>query len=505
MIDPYIASDILRLYHAEKWLVGTIASHLGIHRDVVERVIADEEKGEKGQGRPRLVDPYVPFILEMLGKYRKLTAGRLYDMVKERGYKGKPDHFRTIVASLRPIRPQEAYLRLRTLPAEDAQVDWGHFGRIAVGKALRPLYAFVMVLSFSRAIFLRFFLSQTLSSFLYGHEFAFRWFSGVPRRLLYDNLKAVVLERIGPAIRFNPVFLEFAGRYRFEPRPVNIARGNEKGRVERAIRYIRSRFFRARRYKDLDDLNRQALTWCETTSLERKWPEDSRRTVGDVFLEEKGKLMALPADPYPCHERVEAEVGKSPYVRFDKNDYSVPHTLARRTLVVLAGLNTVRILNGNDVVAAHPRSYDQGAQIEDPTHIEELAAAKAAAGEQRRTDRLAHLVPVSSTLLEQMAERGFPLGRSTKELMDLLQTYGPEELESAIEEALRSETPHTQAVRHILDRTRREAGKPPARPLLLPDDPRVRDASVRPHTLESYDTIKEETDDDSTEERAKSA
>ena len=505
MIDCYIAAEILRLYHAEKWLVGTIASHLGVHHDVVQRVVADEGKDKKRTPCPRLVDPYIPFILETLGKYPKLTSSRLYDMVKSRGYKGKPSHFRTIVADLRPIRPQEAYLKLRTLPAEQTQVDWGHFGRITIGEALRPLYAFVMVLSYCRAIFLRFFLSQTLSSFLYGHEFAFRWFTGVPRRAMYDNLKSVVLERTGKAIRFNPVFLEFSGRYRFEPRPVNIARGNEKGRVERAIRYIRSRFFPARKFKDLDDLNRQALTWCETTALERPWPEDSRRTVGEVFLEEKEKLMPLPADPYPCHERVEVKVGKSPYVRFDKNDYSVPHTLVRRALVVLATLDTVRILDGNEVVASHPRSYDRGVQIEDPTHIEKLVAAKTAAGQHRRTDRLAHLVPVSSKLLEQMAERGLPLGRATKELMELLQTYGPEELEAAIEEALRSETPHTQAVRHILDRTRREAGKPPARPLLLPDDPRVRDASVRPHKLESYDKIKEETDDDNAEEKPQSA
>ena len=227
MIDPHIKSEILRLYHAEKWRLGTIALQLGVHHDVVQRVIDSEQEDQSRERLPRLIDLYVPFILETLNKYPTLTSSRLYDMVKERGYEGKPDYFRTLVASLRPIRPQEAYLRLRRLTAEEAQVDWGHFGRIACGKALRPLYAFVMVLSFSRAIFLRFFLSQALSSFLYGHDFAFRYFGGIPRRLLYDNLKTAVIERLGKAIRFNPIFLDFAGHCRFEPRPVAIARGNE--------------------------------------------------------------------------------------------------------------------------------------------------------------------------------------------------------------------------------------------------------------------------------------
>ena len=496
MVDPHIKSEILRLHYAEKWPIGTIATQLTVHHDVVERVIEEDRSGKNQEPRPRMIDPYVPFILATLEDYPKLTASRLYDMVKERGYEGEPDHFRSLVAGLRPYRPREAYLRLRTLSAEQGQVDWGHFGRISIGKALRPLYAFVMVLSFSRAIYLRFFVSQSLSSFLYGHEFAFRWFGGVPRQLLYDNLKTAVLERNGKAIRFNPAFLEFAGRYRYQAKPVAVARGNEKGRVERAIRYIRCRFFAARKFKNLDDLNEQALKWCETTALGRKWPEDKRKTVGEVFLAEKEKLMALPADPYPCHERVEAKVGKTPYIRFDKNDYSVPHTLARRPVIVLGTLEDVRIISENEVVASHTRSYDQGAQIEDLAHVEELQRVKAEAGKERRTDRLAQLVPNTATLLEHMAERGLPLGRATRELTDLLETYGVAELQSAIEEALRSETPHTQAVRHILERDRRDSGRPPARRLALPDDPRIRDVIVKPHELESYDKIKENDDGD---------
>ena len=137
-------------------------------------------------------------------------------------------------------------LRLRSLPGEQAQVDWGHFGHLRIGRARRPLMAFVMVLSHSRQIFLRFCLDARMESFLRGHVGAFTAWGGVPRVLLYDNLKSAVLERRGDAIRFHPTLLTFAGHYRYEPRPVAVARGNEKGRFERAIRYVRDGFFAAR-------------------------------------------------------------------------------------------------------------------------------------------------------------------------------------------------------------------------------------------------------------------
>src|SRR3954451_14978096 len=149
-------------------------------------------------------------------------------MVRERGYRGSPSHFRHVVARHRPRPMAAAYLRLRSLPGEQAQVDWGHFGHLEIGRARRPLMAFVMVLSYSRQIFLRFFLDARMENFLRGHVAAFEAWQGVPRVLLYDNLKSAVLERRGDAIRFHPTLLSFAGHYCYEPRPVAVARGNER-------------------------------------------------------------------------------------------------------------------------------------------------------------------------------------------------------------------------------------------------------------------------------------
>ena len=186
-IPPELEAKILRYFHVEKWPVGTIAQQLNVHHATVDRVLSQAglPKAERAH-RVSLIDAYVPFLLNTLERFPTLTASRLYQMVRERGYAGGPDHFRHLVAHYRPRPQPEAYLRLRTLPGEQAQVDWAHFGKIRIGRAERTLMAFVMVLSFSRQIFLRFFLDARMSNFLRGHEA--RLSQPTTRPLLPDRL-----------------------------------------------------------------------------------------------------------------------------------------------------------------------------------------------------------------------------------------------------------------------------------------------------------------------------
>lgn len=501
MIDKALEAKILRYHFVEGWGVNTIARQLGIHHSTVDRVLSQAglPKAERAR-RPSIVDPFHPLIIETLAQFPSLSAARLLSMAQARGYTGGASQFRAHVAQLRPKRPAEAYLRLKTLPGEQGQVDWAHFGSVQIGRAKRPLMAFVMVLSFSRQIFLRFYLNQRMDNFLRGHAAAFSAFQGVPRVLLYDNLRSAVLDRHGDAIRFHPTLLDLSAHYRFEPRPVAPARGNEKGRVERAIRYIREAFFAGRRWTDLDDLNAQADAWCTDPSARRPCPEDTTRTVADVFAEERAHLIALPDNPYPADEQVEVSVGKTPYVRFDLNDYSVPHTQVRRTLQVVASLTQVRILDGETVVATHPRTFDKGGQIEDPAHIADLVAAKRAARTHRGLDRLTQAVPASQDLLRQAAERGTPLARVTAQLVDLLDAYGAAELTRAVSEALAHDVPHPNAVRQVLERRREQRDQPPPLTLTLPDNDKLKRIVVRPAALASYDqlatTATETADDD---------
>ena len=491
MIPKEIEAKILRLYHVEHWRVGTIANQLGLHHSTVRRALARAGAERVAAPRPSMIEPFLPFIFSTLEKYPKLRASRLYEMVRERGYVGSPDHFRHLVARQRPRPPAEAYLRLRTFPGEQSQVDWAYFGTTKIGRATRTVSAFVMILSFSRQLFVRFFLDQRMANFLRGHVAAFAWFGGAVRVVLYDNLKSAVLERRGDAIRFHRELLALAAHYRFEPRPVAPARGSDKGRVERAIQYLRHAFFAARPWRDIDELNAQVEQWCAEQAAARPWPDDRSLTVRQAFEQERSSLIELPGEPYLTEERVEVRVGKRPYIRFDGNDYSVPHTLVRRTLVVRADLERVRVLDGLEVVVTHGRSFDAGACIEDPQHIETLVQEKRRARQGRATDRLERAAPSSQKLLVQLAERGENLGAATTALVRLLDRYGAGELEVAIAEALDQDVCHPHAVRHVLERRRRERDQPPPIPVELPDDPRVRDLVVRPHALESYDTLRE--------------
>lgn len=502
MIDDKKRAEILRLFHAEAWAVGTIASELGLHHDAVERVLAGEGVPRIRGERLSIVDPYLPFIEETLKQHPRLRASRLYDMCVARGYPGGPDHFRYLINRLRPKPTAEAYLRLATLPGEQAQVDWAHFGRVTIGRARRQLVAFVMVLSWSRMIFLRFFLGAPMECFLRGHVSAFDFFDGVPRVLLYDNLKSAVTERRGDAIRFHPTLLSLSAHYRFEPRPVAVARGNEKGRVERAIRFARDSFFAARRWRDLGDLNLQAREWCLGRAANRPWNEHGSKRVGQAFEEERGKLIELPGDAFPTERIEQVSAGKTPYVRFDTNDYSVPFKYAHRTLHVAASETRVRILDGDDVVCEHERSYDKGAQVEDAAHVEELIGEKRKARKGRVKDRLVRSAPSTEQLFEELARRGANLGSRVTALLKLLEEYGAARLESATREALARETPEPASVRLILERAQQEERLEPRVPVRLPDDKRVRDLAVRPPSLEAYGTLGSESKEDDTAEVA---
>ena len=488
-LAPDIEAQILRYYHVEKWRYGTIAAQLHIHHSSVERVLRQAGLPRIGKNRISRIDPYLPFIRQTLEKFPRLTASRLYVMVRERGYTGSPDHFRHLISHHRPRPIPEAYLRLVTLPGEQAQVDWGHFGHLTIGRARRPLMAFVMVLSWSRRIFLRFSLDARMESFLRGHVGAFEAWGGLPRVLLYDNLKSAVLERQGDAIRFHPTLLEFAGHYRYEPRPVAVARGNEKGRVERAIRYIRDNFWPARTFTDLDDLNRQSEIWCLGIADDRLCPQDRTMTVKSAFVQEQTRLLSLPNNPYPLEERIEVSVSKSPYARFDLNDYSVPHTHVRKTLTVVADPAQVRILDGQTVIACHPRSYDKAQQIEEPTHIAELIERKAQAHGQKGMSRLTQAVPASVQLLELAAERGEIIGAMTSALLRLVDRYGQDEVQAAVLTALSRGVPHPHAVRLALETQREARHQPPPVAVCLSAQAASRDTVVKPHRLDSYDQL----------------
>ena len=474
MITPAQRAEIRRLYYGEHWKLGTIAAQLGLHRETVRAAVEHESGSVRGGVcRPTALDPYLPFIRDTLAQYPRLRATRIHEMVHQRGYPGSVIQVRRLVRRLRPESTRTVYRRVVTLIGEQAQVDWGSFGKVRIGHGTRAVSGFVMVLGYSRAIAALFTLDQTLESFLRGHVEAFDALGGTARTLVYDNLRSAVLDRRGAAVQFHPRLLELAGHYHFAPRPCTPGRGNEKGKIERQIQYLRHAFFAARPFRDLDDLNAQFRRWRDDVAHQRRHPEQPDRTVAEVWADEKPRLLPLPAHPFETELVRVVRSGKTPYVRFDRNLYSIPHTHVRKPLTLLASDTRVRILDQQTELARHRRTYDTAQTVEDPAHLEGLLAATRQANVHTTRDRLRVAVPATAALFERLAERGEALRPHATRLLALLDDYGPKELAAAVDDALQRDALGAGSITHILETRRRQRGlKPPLR-LTLPDRPRT--------------------------------
>lgn len=491
MILPETKIKIRRLFFVEHWKIGTIASQLGVHPDTVRLAIESDMFRIGSRDRTTLTEPYKDFIEDTLKEYPRLRVSRLHDMLKNRGYPGSLTQLRRVVAGIRPTIV-EAYLRLETFPGEQAQADWASFGTVTVGQGKRRLSCFVITLSYSRALWLEFFFDQRLESLLAGHVHAFNDWRGISRTILFDNMASVVVERRGDIIRFHPRILDLAGHYHFAPLPCHPGRGNEKGRVERVIRYIRESFFAARKFTTLLELNQQARIWRDQVAHARRHPEQKERTVSQVFEEERPRLLPLPEHDMETDLMQPIRSGKTIYVRFDTNDYSIPPQAVGRKLTLVASPSLVRLIDGSVEIARHVRSYDSHQRISDPAHIEALLAQKKKALSATAGGRLKTLIRNAEEFLDAAFQRGESVAKLTQQLLTLIDLYGPKEVATAVTEACQKGTPRITSVTFILNRKRRSKRRP-LPPVDLSRYPHVSDLAVPTHNLEDYDEL---TNDD---------
>jgi transposase len=486
MISPETRVQIRRYFYAEHWKIGTIARELNVHPDAVRNAVETDRFHRTQPMLPCITDPYMEFVRQTLDRHPRLRATRIHQMIRDRGYTGSIIQLRRAVARLRPPA-REPFLKLQAFPAEQAQVDWAHFGQVAVGRARRTLSCFVATLSWSRALYLEFFFDQTMENFLRGHVHAFADWSGQPRVILYDNLRSAVLERRGDEIHFNPRLMELCAHYHFVARPCQIRAGNQKGRVERAIRYVRESFWAGRSFTTLAECNRQALLWRDQVAHRRRWPGDDNRTVAEVFAEEQPRLLTPPVHPFPTDLVLPVRTAKTIYVRFDLNDYSIPPEAVGRQLTIVASDTLVRILEGTAEIARHHRTYDRHQLVLDSAHQQALLKTKRKAFEATPGGRLALAAPESKALIDLAFAQGESAGSQTAQLLKLLEVYGPGALRRAINEALERNTPRASSVAFLLRRQQRSAPSPMA--VDLSRHPAAQAIEVRPHDLETYDEL----------------
>jgi transposase len=322
-IDVRIETEIRRLFYAEHFRMGTIATQLGVHHDVVRRVLGVLAPGRIPPPRPSLVLPFAAFIDDTLRQYPRLCSTRLYDMLCPRGYEGSVRTLREYVATVRPVPRGEAFLRTEPMIGEQAQIDWAHVGKIPVAGGERALWVFVIVLAYSRAIWAELVLEMTAACLRRSLVRASSYFAGATRQWLFDNPKIVVLERHGDAVRFHPGLLELAGVLHVQPRLCGVRKPQQKGRVERAVRYLRDRFFAARTIRSIEQGNRELTEFLEGIALARPHPRWPERRVADVLAEERLRLLKLPDAMPETDEVLSVPVDKTASIRFDTNVYSV--------------------------------------------------------------------------------------------------------------------------------------------------------------------------------------
>src|SRR5271165_1978263 len=359
--------------HRQGLSVSAIARQLCVDRKTVRRAIAKglEPPNYKTRApRPRITDPFEPYLKERLAAYPGLTAVRLWREVKERGYAGGYSVLRDCVRDLRPPRSAGFEVRFETPPGQQAQVDFAHFEvEFADEPGIkRIVWLFSMVLGYSRLIWSRFVVHQDLQSVLRCHIAALEAIGGAPHEILYDRMKtAVIGEDADGLVVYNRALVDLARHYGFQPRACRPYRAKTKGKVERPFRYIREDFFLGGVFRNLDDLNEQLRHWLDTVANQRLHAT-TNRVVNEAFAEERASLKALPAMPYRAVLRLERRASHEGMVSVGGNLYSVPDTTRRRVFEVHVLADEVRIFEDGALVATHAPLEGRGEKRLDPSH-----------------------------------------------------------------------------------------------------------------------------------------
>jgi hypothetical protein len=368
---------------------------------------------------------------------------------------------------VRRIRPpkRQAFLKLTFAPGECAQIDWGEYGSVGVGSTRRRLSFFVMVQCYSRQMYVEFTVSQTMEHFLGCHERAFAVL-GVPTKIMVDNLKSAVLRRLtGTAPVFNPRYVDYARHHSFEIAPCNVAAGNEKGRVESGVGYVKKNFLNGTEFIDFSAVNPAAQAWLNEISNVREHGETHRRPV-DLFAEERGVLRTANPNPYDLARVISLRASSQFRITLDTNRYSVPAEFANQRLTVKAYPDRICIYHQERLIARHLRSFDRHQDIEDPDHPKALLEQRKNAREQRLLSQFLSLSSKAPAYYEGLVARRFNARGHVRKIIALAEIYGTDACSRAIDDALVFNAFSSEYIAHLLEARARTKSQP-ASPLSL--------------------------------------
>ena len=464
MIDYETYCKIRDLRERQGLTITQTARALGLHTETVSKYSRSEPYRQRGGvKRGSRLDQYKGLIVRWLDAH-PLSGQQIFQRLREVGYTGGRTVLKDYLRMIRPPR-QKAFLKLTFAKSECAQVDWGEYGSIAVGSTRRKLSFFVMVLCYSRQMYVEFTVSQTMEHFLACHQNAFAVL-GVPEKIMVDNLKSAVLKRlVGEAPVLNPRYVDFASHQGFKIAPCTIRAGWEKGRVESGVGYVKKNFLNGLELADFAHVNPAAQVWLAEIANVRIHGETHRRPV-DLFAEERSHLKPANANPYDLARVLSLRASSQFRIVLDTNRYSVPARYAGQLLTVKAYPDRLCLYHQNELIARHVRSFERRQDIEDPDHPKVLLEQRHNAREQRLLSQFLALGRNAQPYYEGLVARRFNARAHVRKILALAEIYGKSDTMRAIEDALAFNAFSSEYIAHLLE-SRARCKAPAPSPLSL--------------------------------------
>jgi transposase len=493
-------AEIRRLAEIEKLSGRVIARRLHCARHTVAAALElTQPPAQAAARRTSLLDPYVAQIKELLAKYPELSAVRIREEIARgpQGYTGSATVLRRYLRKIRPARGR-VYQEVPYQPAQAMQVDWGECGRVPVGSTTRKVSVFVAVLCHSRLLFIEFTLSQRKAEFYRSLVNALTFFGGSPRHLIFDNLKAAVLNGSGRSACYHPELLALCGYFCLQPVACARRDPESKGVVEGSVRYVKHNALagRADELTRFEDYLALAPYWRDQVANLRKHETTHERPL-DRFEQERALLRPLPAIPFDTDEVVPAVVSPHARIAFDGNRYSVPPQCVRRPITVRANRDELRLLHEGQVVAQHVRSYERGQLFVLPDHRLAALAFRQRPRQQALAQEFDAWGPEARAFHLHLNSRPVKTGVHLRRLLGLAKVYGRTEVLAAMARALALETYDAAYVENLLlaERRRRQLPTP-----TLPTPKRrelIDDIELEPADPALYDRFCQNTEENS--------
>ncbi|MBI3304042.1 MAG: IS21 family transposase [Deltaproteobacteria bacterium] len=404
MIDYACFCQIKHLHAREGLNALQIARALTLDPRTVAYWLAQEHfRPRTLRTRHSKLDPFKPEIVRLLERY-PYSAAQVFQRLRDQGFAGGYSLVKAYVRTVKPRR-SPAFLTLAFAPGECAQVDWGAFGSVPVGQTSRQLSFFVMVLCYSRMLYVEFTVSQTMEHFLACHQHAFEFFGGIPTKVMVDNLKSAVLKRaLGEAPVFNPKYLDFATHNGFTITPCNVGKGNEKGRVENGVGYVKKNFLAGLEMPDFSALNPAARQWLDTVANVRLHGA-TRETPTALWHTERPVLRPLPLHPFDIATVSQVRASRQFRITLETNRYSVPAHYAGHALTLKTAPDRLCVSLGDQLIARHDRRYDRFQDVEDPDHPKPLLEQRKKARDHKVFMRFLALSPRAEAYDLKLKER----------------------------------------------------------------------------------------------------